>query len=80
MGGRTGRPARGVRGVSVVCADATLADALSTALMILGVERGLAVVESLGGVEALFIDETGRVSVSSGLAGRLTIVHPPRGD
>jgi thiamine biosynthesis lipoprotein len=77
---RTGRPSRGVRAVSVVCADATLADALSTALMILGVERGLAVVESLGGVEALFIDETGRVSVSSGLAGRLTIVHPPRGD
>ncbi|MCC7390397.1 MAG: FAD:protein FMN transferase [Phycisphaerales bacterium] len=75
---RTGRPSRGVRAVSVVCADATLADALSTALMILGVERGMAVVESLRGVEAVFVDETGGVSVSSGLAGRLTIVHPPR--
>ena len=75
---RTGRPSHGVRAVSVVSPDATLADALSTALMILGVERGMELVESLEGVEAVFIDDLGAVHVSGGLAGALTIVHEPR--
>lgn len=75
---RTGRPSHGVRAVSVVSPDATLADALSTALMVLGVERGMELVESLDGVEAVFIDDLGAVHVSAGLAGALTIVHEPR--
>jgi len=75
---RTGRPSHGVRAVSVVSPDATLADALSTALMILGVERGMKLVESLDGVEAVFIDDLGAVHVSAGLAVALTIVHEPR--
>lgn len=77
---RTGRPARGVRSVSVISADATLADALSTALMVLGVERGMALVESLDGVEAVFVDDRGGVHRSSGLGGRLSIVHNPRAE
>ena len=74
---RTGRPARGLRSVTVVAPEATLADALSTALMILGEERGLALVESLPGVEALIVDDSGGWSASSGLAPHLEVVHPP---
>lgn len=77
---RTGRPSRGVRTVAVVSTDATLADALSTALMILGVERGLALVESLSEVEAVFVDDAGAVHVSSALRTRLELVHPPRAE
>jgi thiamine biosynthesis lipoprotein len=65
---RTGMPARGLRSATVVAADATLADALSTALIALGAERGLAVAERLG-VEAVLVDEEGRVAVTAGLAG-----------
>ena len=74
---RTGRPSRGVRAVSVVAADATLADALSTALMILGVERGMELVESLDGVEAVFVDDEAEVHTSSGMAGRMEILRQP---
>ncbi|NNF43870.1 MAG: FAD:protein FMN transferase [Phycisphaerales bacterium] len=66
---RTGRPSRGVRSATVVTEDATLADALSTALMILGVERGVSVAAAWDGVEALLIDDDGVVHTTSGLAG-----------
>jgi FAD:protein FMN transferase len=72
---RTGWPARGLRSATVIAADATLADALSTALIALGAERGMAVAERLG-VEAVLIDAEGRVAVTAGLAGALEVLHP----
>jgi thiamine biosynthesis lipoprotein len=75
---RTGFPARGVRSVTVVAADATLADGLSTGLFVLGPERGRAVLAKLPGVEALWVDDHGAVHVTPGLDARLTRVHPPR--
>lgn len=74
---RTGRPSRGVRTAVVIACDATLADALSTALMIVGVERGLAIVESLPGVEALLVDEQARVHLSTGARTSVKILRPP---
>ena len=57
---RTGRPLdNNVAGVTVLAENATLADALSTGLMVLGVEKGLELVESLSGVEALFLVRVG---------------------
>jgi len=73
----TGMPARGLRSATVVTPDGTLADALSTALMVLGPERGLALAESLPGVEAVLVDDQGQVRWTAGLAGRLVEVHPP---
>jgi len=77
---RTGRPARGVRSATVVCQDPVLADALSTALMVLGVDRALGLVGRLDGVEAVLVDGEGAVHESEGLRGRLEILHPPRAD
>ena len=77
---RTGRPSQGVRSVTVISPDATLADALSTALMILGVERGLEIVESLPEVEAVFVDAAGLVHSSWGITDRLRLLHPPRAE
>jgi thiamine biosynthesis lipoprotein len=74
---RTGRPARnGLRSVSVVSSDPTLADALSTALFVMGAERALALVESFNDVDAVLIDDEGGVHVSLGLADRLVIDRP----
>ena len=52
---RTGRPsASGVVSVSVLAPGCTLADGLATAVMVLGVDEGLALVERLsGGVRGL---------------------------
>ena len=59
-------PAEGFRSVSVVCTDSGLGDALSTALFCMSFEDGVALVESLEGVEALWLFEDGEIKVSSG--------------
>jgi FAD:protein FMN transferase len=57
---RTGRPLENnVASVTVLAETATLADALATGLMVLGVEKGLELIESLPGVEALFLVRRG---------------------
>jgi FAD:protein FMN transferase len=68
---RTGMPARGLESATVVSPDPTLADALSTALMVLGPERGLALAERLPDVEAVLVDESGKELLTTGLKGKL---------
>lgn len=64
----TGRSARGVRSATVIGADATLTDALSTTVFVLGVERGMRLIAGLPGVEAVVVDDRGRIYYSDGLA------------
>jgi thiamine biosynthesis lipoprotein len=53
---RTGYPvANRVVSASVVAADCTLADGLATAVMVMGAEKGLALLERLDGVEGLIV-------------------------
>ncbi len=76
---RTGWPSKGLRSVTVISPDAVLADALSTGIMVMGAEKGLALAERLEGVEAVLVDDRGKVETTSGLRGRLTVLHPPKG-
>jgi len=64
----TGRSARSVRSATVLGPDATLTDALSTTVFVLGVERGMEIVSRLPGVEAVVVDAEGRIFYSDGLA------------
>lgn len=64
----TGRPTEGILSVTVVGPDATATDGLSTTLFVLGVERGLKVIATFEGYEAVFVDSNGTMSYSSGLA------------
>lgn len=66
----SGRPATGVRSVTVVGQDSTTMDALSTSVFVMGVQKGLSLVESLTDVEAVIIDDAGRMHYSSGLLRR----------
>lgn len=75
---KTGMPSQGLRGVTVIATDATTADAYSTALMILGRDRGLDLIESMAGAEAVVIDSAGSVYSTSGAGEGLTIRHPPK--
>ena len=63
---RSGLPSHGASAVTVIAPDATTADALATGLLVLGPERGMALVERLPGVEALFLVEDREDSRSSG--------------
>ena len=63
----TGFPAdNGLAAVSILSDDSANGDALSTTCLLLGREKGLALIESLPGVEALFIDNDGTMTPSSG--------------
>lgn len=70
---RTGRPVRGTTAVTLTAPNATLADALSTAVFVLGPEAGLALVERTEGVEAILVDGEMNVTISSGLRDRVQL-------
>ncbi|MFN2376049.1 MAG: FAD:protein FMN transferase, partial [Candidatus Binatia bacterium] len=75
---RTGWPAAPrdpLLSATVLSADATLADALSTALVVMGTSRALELVETTPDVEAVLVDAAALVHVSSGLAGRVELLH-----
>ncbi|MBE6700134.1 MAG: FAD:protein FMN transferase, partial [Ruminococcaceae bacterium] len=66
---QTGYPAQsGLCSVAVICSDGALADALSTALFVMGEEKARAFYESkVYDFEAVFIDENGNVITTTGL-------------
>ncbi len=64
----TWMPAEGYVSVSVVCDDSALGDALSTALFCLPLEDGLALVESIPDVDAMWVADNGIKTTSSGWA------------
>jgi len=68
---RTGFPARRIRSVTIVTDKAARADALSTAVFVLGLEEGSTLVEKLPGVEAIIVTSDDHVWISSGLAGSI---------
>ena len=59
-------PAEYVSGVTVICADSALGDALSTTLFNMPIEQGLELVESVQGVEAVWADKDYNKIYSSG--------------
>ncbi|RKD33208.1 FAD:protein FMN transferase [Thermohalobacter berrensis] len=64
----TGYPARNeVAGVSVITDNSMVADALSTALFVLGVDKGLELVESMENVDVIYITKDYKVYISSGI-------------
>ncbi|MCG8422194.1 MAG: FAD:protein FMN transferase [Proteobacteria bacterium] len=73
----TGTPVRRSRSVTVLAKDAITADAWSTALFVMGVERGLPMVEKIPGLDAVFVDTNNKVHVSSGLSGKIWIHRQP---
>ncbi|MEG1633877.1 MAG: FAD:protein FMN transferase [Oscillospiraceae bacterium] len=74
---KTGRPAdNGLLSVTIVCEDGTMADALSTALFVLGESAALDYWRDYGGFEAVLVTGDGRVVVTGGLYD----VFEPYGD
>lgn len=67
---KTGRSATGVHSVSVIGPDATTTDGLTKPVFILGPEKGLRLIESIPGIDAVIIDADGKMFYSSGLQNR----------
>jgi len=64
---RTGGSARAVRSVTILAEDGLTSEALSKTVFVLGVGRGLSLIESLPDVDAVIVDADGALHFSSGL-------------
>jgi len=64
---RTGYPVSGLKSITIVCANAELADALATAVSVMGAEEGLRLINQLKGVECLLITDNDELYTSDNL-------------
>jgi FAD:protein FMN transferase len=72
----TGKSPSGVRSVTVVAPDGLTSEALSKCVFVMGVEKGMRLVESFDGVDAVVVDAAGALHYSSGLlAGGRQVRH-----
>ena len=68
----TGLPAAYFASVTIITKNSGLADALSTALFCMSYEDGLALVDSLDGVDVLWIDHKGNLMMTDGYEALIT--------
>ena len=65
---KTGYPSQGVVSCTVFAPKAELADALATALFVMGTETGINFIDQLPSVEALMINDSGNIITSKNIA------------
>lgn len=64
---RTGYPAQGILSVTVFGPKAELADALSTAVFVMGIDAGIDRINQLPGIECVIVDDQGRIHTSENI-------------
>lgn len=64
---KSGDSARELHSVTIIGPDATTTDALSTSVFVLGLERGMKLVNDLPDIDAILVDNKGRLHYSQGL-------------
>jgi thiamine biosynthesis lipoprotein len=74
----TGYPAPGIMSVSVVADEGFIADAISTAVFVLGVEKGLKLLESKG-LRGIIIDSKGEVFFTKDFREKIHIEKDTKG-
>lgn len=69
---KTGWPVNGLQSVTIFCNNAELADALATAVFVMGKEKGLGMINQLNGVECLLVDDNDSIFYSNTLKTKVT--------
>ena len=69
---KTGYPAKGIISATVFALKAELADALATAVFVMGVEVAINRINQLEGVDCLIVDQKGNVHQSNGIDIKFT--------
>jgi len=64
---RTGYPVKGISSVSILSDSAELSDALATSVFVLGIEKGLFLIDQLKRVECLIVDSENQMHFSKQL-------------
>jgi FAD:protein FMN transferase len=58
---RTGYPVTGIKSVTIISPNAEIADAMATPVMIMGIRAGLDMINQINDIEAIVIDDHGRI-------------------
>jgi thiamine biosynthesis lipoprotein len=69
-----GFPSDGCESVTIFCKEGIMADALATAVFVLGPEKGYSLCQRLEGVDCLIVDKEGKIIFSPNLKGRISFV------
>jgi thiamine biosynthesis lipoprotein len=64
---KSGDSARELQSVTIIGPDATTTDALSTSVFVLGLEAGLKLIDRLPDIDAILVDQHGRMHYSNDL-------------
>lgn len=64
---KTGKPSKGIQSVTIIGQSAIKTDALSTAVFVLGVKKGLQLINSLPGLDVIILDEARMLHYSDDL-------------
>ena len=64
---RTGKSATGVRSVTIIGPDGITTEGLTKSVFVKGPKEGMRLIESLKGIDAIIIDDAGRMLYSPGL-------------
>ncbi len=67
MDPKTGYPAKSCRSVTILAPDTMTSDVLSTAVFVLGPQKGMELIKKLKGVEGIIVDSDGSVHTSPGI-------------
>ncbi len=73
---KTGDSVRQVQSVTIVGTNAMQTDALSTSVFVLGVNQGLALINTLSNIDAIIVDGSGQMHVSDSLLEMTASVTP----
>jgi FAD:protein FMN transferase len=65
---KTGYPIQGIKSTTIISKSAELSDALTTPVMIMGVQAGMHLVNQLPNVEAIIVDDKNNVSYSKNIS------------
>ena len=64
---KTGLPVRGIKSATVICANAEIADAMATPLMIMGIHVALDMINQVQGISCILIDDNNKVYTSKNI-------------
>ncbi len=74
---RTGYPAAGSSSVTVICPDATTADAAATALFVAGPKDWQRIARQMGISTVMLVDEQGKIYITPEMQARVSFIEPP---
>jgi FAD:protein FMN transferase len=64
---KTGMPIKGVKSITTICPYAEFADAIATPIMVMGIEKGLNLVNQINGLECIIFDDEDKIYVSNNI-------------